>query len=93
MQQAEGVHDNAAIASPEDFPTLRDTLLVLTFVAPGGKHAFCSRYDLGPWPLLEGIETLSDNAYQVNSFFRTCEVKAAMLAGNVLLSGTHRFSC
>ena len=67
MIQAEGVCDNAAIASPEDFPTLRETLLVFTFVAPGGKHAFCSRYDLGPWPLLKGIETLSDGAHQVRS--------------------------
>ncbi|KAK9847380.1 hypothetical protein WJX84_011336 [Apatococcus fuscideae] len=63
--QAEGIHENAAIASPEDFPTLRETLLVLTFVAPGGKHAFCSRYDLGPWPLLKGIGTLAEHAHQI----------------------------
>ena len=82
MAQAEGVCENAAIASPEDFPTFRETLLVLTFVAPGGKHAFCSRYDLGPWPLLKGIQTLSEGAHQVSfnqahTLLCLCNVQAA----------------
>ena len=28
-------------------------------------HAFCSRYDMGPWPLLPAISSLSASALQV----------------------------
>jgi hypothetical protein len=30
-----------------------------------GKHAFCSRYDFGPWPLLSNITTLPEPAAKV----------------------------
>ncbi|KAF6266752.1 Ribokinase-like protein [Scenedesmus sp. NREL 46B-D3] len=31
------------------------TLLCFVLVDEAGKHAFCSRYDFGPWPLLGGV--------------------------------------
>lgn len=37
---------------------LDKTLLCFVLVDPHGKHAFCSRYDFGPWPLLAGVDGL-----------------------------------
>ncbi|GBF90155.1 sugar carbohydrate kinase [Raphidocelis subcapitata] len=34
------------------------TLVCFVLVDPEGGHAFCSRYDFGPWPLLEGVDSL-----------------------------------
>ncbi len=36
---------------------LRDTLLCFVLVG-ASAHAFCSRYDFGPWPLLPGVAAL-----------------------------------
>jgi hypothetical protein len=34
-------------------------------VDAAGGHAFCSRYDFGPWPLLEGVERLPAHVMRV----------------------------
>lgn len=44
---------------------LDKTLLCFVLVDPHGKHAFCSRYDFGPWPLLAGVSTLPGHVTQV----------------------------
>jgi hypothetical protein len=41
------------------------TLLCFVLVDQAGKHAFCSRYDFGPWPLLGGVSTLPPSVTQV----------------------------
>jgi hypothetical protein len=41
------------------------TLLCFVLVDAAGKHAFCSRYDFGPWPLLGGVSTLPPSVTQV----------------------------
>lgn len=41
------------------------TLLCFVLVDPEGKHAFCSRYDFGPWPLLGGVSSLPASVTQV----------------------------
>lgn len=38
------------------------TLLCFVLTDGFGKHAFCSRYDTGPWPLLPGIKTIDHAA-------------------------------
>eukprot|EP00882_Tetradesmus_deserticola_P030447 GHRQ01034191.1.p3 GENE.GHRQ01034191.1~~GHRQ01034191.1.p3 ORF type:complete len:118 (-),score=44.34 GHRQ01034191.1:100-453(-) len=43
------------------------TLLCFVLVDKDGKHAFCSRYDFGPWPLLGGVSTLPPCVAQVGS--------------------------
>jgi hypothetical protein len=43
------------------------TLLCFVLVNKEGKHAFCSRYDFGPWPLLGGVSTLPPSVTQVGS--------------------------
>jgi len=40
---------------PATASALLNTLLCFVFVARGsGQHSFCSVYDFGPWPLLQG---------------------------------------
>jgi hypothetical protein len=43
----------------------RATLLCFVLVAPGSEHAFCSRYDFGPWPLLPAVSSLPPRVQQV----------------------------
>ncbi len=43
-------YDNPTRAGSES----QRTLLCFVLTDGAGKHAFCSRYDLGPWPLLGG---------------------------------------
>lgn len=38
------------------------TLLCFVFTDGKGEHAFCSRYDLGPWPLLADVHSVDDAA-------------------------------
>lgn len=45
--------------------SLNKTLVCFVLVDPNSKHAFCSRYDHGPWPLLQGISQLPPNALQM----------------------------
>lgn len=42
-----------------------NTLLCFVLVDPGGRHAFCSRYDFGPWPLLQHVQHLPEASMQV----------------------------
>ncbi len=52
--------------APENLPAELDkTLVCFVLVDPHGRHAFTSRYDFGPWPLLEGIEELPPRVVQV----------------------------
>ena len=39
-----------------------ETLLCFVLTDGAGGHAFCSRYDLGPWPLLAGVKGADDAA-------------------------------
>lgn len=55
------------------------TLLCFVLVDPQSRHAFTSRYDFGPWPLLDGVTTLRPDVLQVLS-----ETRALMLNGFVL---------
>lgn len=45
--------------------TLDQTLLCFVLVDPEGGHAFCSRYDFGPWPLVAGVEDIPATVQQV----------------------------
>ena len=61
----EGVADNEAIApiqSGDHSSKLDQTLVCFVLVDPDHSHAFCSRYDFGPWPLLQGIPSLPEAA-------------------------------
>ncbi|KAG2425649.1 hypothetical protein HXX76_013494 [Chlamydomonas incerta] len=44
---------------------LDSTLICFVLVDPDSRHAFCSRYDFGPWPLLDGISELPERAQAV----------------------------
>lgn len=58
--------------TPDSFAAeLRDTLLCFVLVGPASAHAFCSRYDFGPWPLLPGVATLPPGVLQVLLFAQT----------------------
>ncbi len=46
-------------------PVVNATLICFVLVDPHSRHAFCSRYDFGPWPLLQGIGGLRPEATQV----------------------------
>ena len=56
--RGEGVAAVEPVAAGAAGPADASTLLCFVLVAPGGKHAFCSRYDFGPWPLLTGVREL-----------------------------------
>ncbi|KAG2453003.1 hypothetical protein HYH02_002339 [Chlamydomonas schloesseri] len=45
--------------------SLDSTLICFVLVDPASRHAFCSRYDFGPWPLLDGISALPERAQAV----------------------------
>lgn len=54
---------------------MRATLLCFVLVGPASSHAFCSRYDFGPWPLLEGVTSLPPDVSAVRvtaSLSRLC---------------------
>ncbi|KAJ9524794.1 hypothetical protein QJQ45_024426 [Haematococcus lacustris] len=44
---------------------LAQTLVCFVLVDPAGRHAFCSRYDFGPWPLLAGVRLLPPATQQL----------------------------
>lgn len=51
--------------APEGAPSSSsggDTLLCFVLTDPAGRHAFCSRYDFGPWPFLSGLRGLPPRA-------------------------------
>ena len=41
---------------------MSETLLCFVLTDGDGGHAFCSRYDLGPWPLLADVRGVDDDA-------------------------------
>ncbi len=45
--------------------SLAQTLLCFVLVGPDGGHVFCSRYDFGPWPLLQGAQDVPPQVVQV----------------------------
>ncbi len=53
--------------APQAFDeALKETLLCFVLVDDrSAAHAFCSRYDFGPWPLLPGVERLPSEVHQV----------------------------
>jgi len=46
-----------------------DTLICFVLSDGAGAHAFCSRYDLGPWPLMRDVSEVSNEAREV---LRSC---------------------
>ena len=47
---------------------LKETLLCFVLVNDAtSAHAFCSRYDFGPWPLLPGVDRLPEEVHQVRA--------------------------
>lgn len=76
--QAERIESTHRLMPPTAEGTdLDKTLLCFVLVDPHGKHAFCSRYDFGPWPLLAGVSSLPAPVTQV------CRVQATV--GSILL--------
>ncbi|PSC73119.1 Ribokinase [Micractinium conductrix] len=63
--QAEGVRSVEPLASDTLTPEQDQTLLCFVLVAPDGKHAFCSRYDFGPHPLLPFARSLPPRVTQL----------------------------
>ena len=59
------VSPNTQIAPEVHGPLLDSTLLCFVLVDPISQHAFCSRYDFGPWPLLEGVTELPPSCVKV----------------------------
>lgn len=47
--------------------TSERTLVCFVLTDGDGNHAFCSRYDLGPWPLLGGVSEVDNIASQALS--------------------------
>lgn len=44
---------------------LAETLICFVLSDGAGAHAFCSRYDLGPWPLMRDVSDVSNEAREV----------------------------
>lgn len=65
MLQAEGITRVEPLAPGAFEKELQHTLLCFVLVDQSAAHAFCSRYDFGPWPLLPGVESLTPSALQV----------------------------
>lgn len=45
--------------------TLPQTLLCFVLVSPTGGHVFCSSYDFGPWPIIDGAVEIPEPVMQV----------------------------
>ncbi len=80
IPQEEGVARFQPLA-PEAFDeALKETLLCFVLVNDSSAaHAFCSRYDFGPWPLLPGVERLPNEVHQVRITLGTSKQSACML--------------
>lgn len=63
--QSEGIETIEPVTNDTLSPELDRTLLCFVLVAPGAQHAFCSRYDFGPWPLLSFVDTLPPGVERV----------------------------
>lgn len=64
--QREGVKHFQPLAPTAFNEALRETLLCFVLVDPSSAHAFCSRYDFGPWPLLPGVDSLPAGVHKVS---------------------------
>lgn len=53
-------------AGTMDVDDVDQTLVCFVLVDPNSKHAFCSRYDFGPWPLLGTMSRLPEPALKVS---------------------------
>ncbi|KAG1673693.1 hypothetical protein FOA52_010562 [Chlamydomonas sp. UWO 241] len=62
--QAESVQSAEMVAPTVMGSELDKTLVCFVLVDPSHRHAFCSRYDFGPWPLLQGITSLPPGSGQ-----------------------------
>lgn len=74
--QAEGVKQHLQLVDSEHHRSgslaALSTLLCFVLVhAESGAHDFCSRYDFGPWPLLQGFSTTQLNRKVLNAFGQT----------------------
>ena len=58
-------HTQELATSGQEGDPLNDTLICFVLVDPNSRHAFCSRYDFGPWPLLQGITSLPEHSLKV----------------------------
>ncbi|GAX80599.1 hypothetical protein CEUSTIGMA_g8034.t1 [Chlamydomonas eustigma] len=61
--QAEHIALNQGVA-PDMDGRANKTLICFVLVDPNSNHAFCSRYDFGPWPLLEGITSIPEHSLE-----------------------------
>jgi len=62
----EGIRVIEPVAPEESLTPEQDrTLLCFVLVAPDAKHAFCSRYDFGPWPLLSFVRDLPHGVKEI----------------------------
>ena len=64
--QAEGVSRFQPLAPTAFNEQLRETLLCFVLIDAASAHAFCSRYDFGPWPLLPGVDRLTADVHRVS---------------------------
>ena len=67
MLQSEGIAHFEPLAPAAFNEQLRETLLCFVLMGPAAAHAFCSRYDFGPWPLLPGVDCLPADVHRVCS--------------------------
>jgi sugar/nucleoside kinase (ribokinase family) len=78
---SEGV-EHAELISEDDkamrASALAETLICFVLSDGSGGHAFCSRYDLGPWPLMRDVSDVSNEARDA---LRSC--RAVFLNGFV----------
>lgn len=86
--QSEGIAHFEPLAPAAFNEQLRETLLCFVLMGPAAAHAFCSRYDFGPWPLLPGVDRLPANVHKVCSadpLALTNHSVAALLQAQLLL--------
>lgn len=63
---------------------LPQTLLCFVLVSPSGGHVFCSSYDFGPWPLLQGATGIPPPVLQV------CQIRQHAVVKTHYHMQTHR---
>ena len=88
MLQSEGIAHFEPLAPAAFDEQLRETLLCFVLMGPAAAHAFCSRYDFGPWPLLPGVDCLPADVHTVCSadpLALTDHSVAALLQAQLLL--------
>lgn len=64
--QREGVKHFQPLAPTAFNERLAETLLCFVLIDQAHTHAFCSRYDFGPWPLLPGVDCLPIEVHKVS---------------------------